>query len=325
MYATEYWAEYFLAYVASLADGHADGSIMPSPIFDLALQLADQMGRQFQPSFATSTDGASMSVSSKTSIAPGLAMLSNQVQDERLYHLVALPQLHRCVVDYFNARSLHGLRTALDEEDANSDTPPGGDRKHREKKTEGQVYRDGITNLLASYQATLGTLLDLPDFPGISAADFQHFKNEFHNARYTCRLSTCPRATLGFDSAILRREHEQVHLRRFFNCTATDCHWPPFDSTAALRRHTKRYHSEDETPRKSIKAFRATKPASMPVPASYPPKMPYSNLSKFLRPGPLTLKLDEQRKATGLAQGAHYNHKPLAFGHKPFEANTNTD
>lgn len=259
VYATEYWADYLLSHAASFTNRHANGEVASSAMIDLALRLADETQRQSPHSITTSVNETSTFSSAGMSNGRSLATSSGQVDDERLCYIEAIPRLHRFVSDYLMARSLDGLRELFDKEDVDSGAHSKEPGESVEKTIEGPVYLSSITHLLASYQAKLGALLDLSDLPGVSARDFQQFKTEFYSSRYTCRLSTCLRATLGLDSVALRCEHEQVHLRRFFNCIASGCHWTPFESAAALRRHTKRHHSEQGVPR-SIRMLKRVEP-----------------------------------------------------------------
>jgi hypothetical protein len=93
VYATEYWTEYLLAHVASLADG-PDAS--PSKLLALALELASRFAAQLP-----------------SSTGPEDVALSKQIQDERLYHLQRFPLLYQCVVANLRCRSLEGLESAL--------------------------------------------------------------------------------------------------------------------------------------------------------------------------------------------------------------------
>lgn len=110
---------------------------------------------------------------------------------------------------------------------------------------------DGITAMLSSYQEAVKFLLRQESYPGVTAAELEFFKSQFRTSAYTCRLSSCPHTTVGFDSKELLREHETSHTRRI-PCTFPDCQYPPFVSVQALRNHTKKYHSPSPG-RKSIR------------------------------------------------------------------------
>lgn len=97
------------------------------------------------------------------------------------------------------------------------------------------------------YQKTVRSILNQSDHPGISAEELELFKSQFRSAAYTCRLKSCPRATMGFDTDKARLDHELAHVRKF-RCTFPDCHFPPFVSAQALKGHSNRYHNPNPAP-----------------------------------------------------------------------------
>lgn len=105
--------------------------------------------------------------------------------------------------------------------------------------------------MLAVYQETVRSILDQSDHPGVSAEELELFKSQFRTSAYTCRLKSCPRATLGFETEKSRLEHELAHVRRF-RCTFPACHFPPFASAQALKGHVNKYHDTNPAP-KSIR------------------------------------------------------------------------
>src|SRR5579871_1584664 len=109
----------------------------------------------------------------------------------------------------------------------------------------------GVSAMLTSYQEAVKSLLSQSDYPGVSAEELELFKNQFRTSAFTCRLNSCPRATLGFESKKLRLEHEMAHVRRF-RCTFPGCKYPPFVSAQSLTNHLNKYHNPNP-PRKSIR------------------------------------------------------------------------
>lgn len=101
------------------------------------------------------------------------------------------------------------------------------------------------------YQETVKSIFDQSDHPGISAQELELFKSQFRASAFTCRLKSCPRATLGFETEKFRLEHEMAHVRKF-RCTFPDCHFPPFVSAQALKNHINKYHNPSPAP-KSIR------------------------------------------------------------------------
>lgn len=70
----------------------------------------------------------------------------------------------------------------------------------------------------------------------------ESFIVNFGTSAYTCRLTSCSYATVGFESAKHLIEHEHKHTRRF-QCAAPGCQYPPLVSKAALESHIKRHHT----------------------------------------------------------------------------------
>jgi hypothetical protein len=110
---------------------------------------------------------------------------------------------------------------------------------------------DSISAMLSVYQETIRSILNQSDHPGISAEELELFKSQFRASAYTCRLKSCPRATLGFETEQSRHDHELAHVRKF-RCTFPDCHFPPFLSAQALKGHANKYHNPNPAP-KSIR------------------------------------------------------------------------
>lgn len=78
---------------------------------------------------------------------------------------------------------------------------------------------------------------------GLSVKDLETFRDDHGTSRHTCRLRSCPHATLGFKSEELRIEHESSHVRKnLFPCIDPSCYYPPFLTAQALKAHTKKYH-----------------------------------------------------------------------------------
>jgi len=105
--------------------------------------------------------------------------------------------------------------------------------------------------MLSSYQEIVRFLLCQNDYPGVTAEELDFFKSQFRTSAFTCRLSSCPRTTVGFESEELLREHEVAHTRRIA-CTFLNCKYPTFASVQSLKNHIKKYHNSDPAP-KSIR------------------------------------------------------------------------
>lgn len=110
---------------------------------------------------------------------------------------------------------------------------------------------DGISSMLSSYQEIVRYLLCQDEYSGVSAQDLDLFKSQFRASAYTCRLSSCPHATLGFETQQACTEHEISHIRRWA-CDFPGCQYPPFVSKSALSGHKKKHHSP-QIQRRSIR------------------------------------------------------------------------
>lgn len=107
---------------------------------------------------------------------------------------------------------------------------------------------DGVSGLLSRYQTLLLDVINEPDVPGVSSRDLEAFRNEFCTSAHTCRLRSCPRATVGFETKALRIEHEVSHVRRY-PCTHAGCRYPPFLTQRSLREHIQKEHDIAKTPK----------------------------------------------------------------------------
>lgn len=120
------------------------------------------------------------------------------------------------------------------------------------QEPERRFSTDSASELLACYQAALIYILHARDIPGISANELENFRSGSRISAYTCRLRLCPRATVGFESAGARDEHEIGHARKF-RCTFASCQYPAFYSSQTLKRHMREKHSTIETPQRTIR------------------------------------------------------------------------
>ncbi|KAI1093508.1 hypothetical protein F5B19DRAFT_123936 [Rostrohypoxylon terebratum] len=217
VYSTEYWIEYLLSQV-TLAPCQ-----ITSIIFNLANQLAEKLFLLRNPA---------VDMQDPVNLA---------VQDTRLVSLQN--NLLRKEVEWILwTRSLQGLESGLQI------------NKHPDNLAHSTevLPRDGMSAMLTSYEDSVKFLLAQNDYPGVSAEELESFKSQFRESAYTCRLTSCPRATLGFQSEALRSEHEISHLPRL-RCSFPGCQNPPFMSKQALENHTRKYHVSQPI-RKSIRA-----------------------------------------------------------------------
>ncbi|OTA94840.1 hypothetical protein M434DRAFT_394351 [Hypoxylon sp. CO27-5] len=206
VYSTEYWIEYLLSYATSSI------SHSTTVVFDLAGRLAEELYGL-----------GSRSMETRDTTDP-------VIQDKRLAYLHD-HLLHQEVERALCARSLKRLESGLH----------GFGLAHNLVASTDLLSQDGISIMLTSYEQSVKFLLAQNDYPGVSAEELETFKSQFRACAYTCRLTSCPRATLGFESEILRLDHEMTHLPRI-RCSFPGCQSPPFVSAQSLKIHEKRYH-----------------------------------------------------------------------------------
>lgn len=160
--------------------------------------------------------------------------------------------------------------------------------------------------MLTSYQDTVRSLLDQHDIPGVSAEELEFFKSQFRASAFTCRLKSCPRATLGFESEKLRLQHEMTHVRRF-RCTFADCKFPPFMSAQALKSHASKYHSHDP-PSKSIRSIQVS-PRAVRAPAPRGgPSDPQQNRKMPQRASQMGQESQEQSDSSSIDENTSFGY-----------------
>jgi len=210
VYATEYWTEYLL----SEASRHG-GISSDTCVFRLARQLANKLDTR----------------------APSDILIGQPDScelDERLLLLGQHQTLQNHVKRSLGSRTAKQLEHELRSEQSSL------------RRTSGPL--GDILSMLTAYQQCVRSILSQHDFPGVSAEELELFKRQFHTSAFTCRIKSCPRATVGFDSAQLLQEHQFSHICRL-RCPFPGCQNPPFSSGQALRRHEQRVHQQNQTPR----------------------------------------------------------------------------
>ncbi|KAK2611705.1 hypothetical protein N8I77_005030 [Diaporthe amygdali] len=168
-------------------------------------------------------------------------------EDGRLDCLREYPAIHKCVRAAISARSLKQLEQRLKVESSQSEATP---------KISTPATAQGVSALLSQYQNLLIHVINESDIPGFPLRDLETFRNEFCTFAHTCRLRSCPRTTVGFETERLRIEHEVSHVRRY-PCTQLGCQYPPFLTPRSLKAHVRKEH-ETARPSKSIRRVKAT-------------------------------------------------------------------
>ncbi|KAJ0120655.1 NACHT domain-containing protein [Diaporthe amygdali] len=168
-------------------------------------------------------------------------------QDDRLDYLSEYPAIYKCVRAAVSARSLKQLEQRLKVESSQSDAT---------QKKSTPAMAEGVSALLSQYQTLLIHIINESDIPGVSLQDLETFRNEFCMFAHTCRLRSCPRASVGFETERLRIEHEVSHVRRY-PCTQLGCQYPPFLTPRSLKEHIRKEHETDRPP-KPIRRVKVT-------------------------------------------------------------------
>ncbi|KAK3940960.1 hypothetical protein QBC46DRAFT_259770 [Diplogelasinospora grovesii] len=207
VYATEYWTEYLLS------EAKSETGLNPeSPLFRLAVDLTSKLDEKIDPSAAQNSTS------------------ELNLPDARL----ALVQQHKVLYKHMEralrARSVKNLQQELLEKEG------------LDQQLTPTSALDGISAMLLVYQECVRSLVEQHDFPGVSAEELELFKSQFRTSAFTCRLNSCPRATLGFESKEPLLEHEMSHVRRL-RCTFPGCQYPPFVSVRAFKNHVRTHES----------------------------------------------------------------------------------
>lgn len=234
IYATEYWTEYLFRCAELL---ELDRST--SQLINLANELS-----QCLDSLTIHTHEEEV-------------MANTSPQDPRLELLRDYPEIQKQARVALSARSLKHLEIQNPGKSPLTSTlffpfqltvgiaAVGANRESAEQ---------GLEAILFSYQKTIIYLLSQEEYLGVSPQELEEFKRQFRASAYTCRFSSCPRATLGFESKKAWLEHEVAHLRRWA-CTVAGCQYPPFLSARALEAH-KKEHDDISLGQKPIRRIR---------------------------------------------------------------------
>ncbi|CAG7555276.1 unnamed protein product [Fusarium equiseti] len=223
VYATEFWTEYLLSY------GHSNNTSVEGstdPFLRLAVRLAANL-EKLQP------------VGSDESLTGDLA-------DKRLAKLQKYGVLWKHVERALKARSPKGLEARVLQTQVEEAT------RHRSRSL---LLSDPISNLLTSYQDVVKLLIGQTFHTGLSASELEYFRAHLGTSAFTCHLTTCSRATIGFDTERLLIEHERSHIN-WLPCPAPGCQYPPRFSPRTLKIHMNKYHPSPKAP----------KPIRKPVP-----------------------------------------------------------
>ncbi|KAL5445537.1 hypothetical protein PMIN06_008076 [Paraphaeosphaeria minitans] len=209
VYATEFWIEYLLSDAAL-----SNGPDVSSDLFALASRLAQEFS------------------AGRIDPLPKELTVQPPDIDERLQLFQQYQILYEQMKASLNSRSRICLEVEL--------------FKQQEPKSisSHETFMDTVTHMLQAYQNGVELLLNEESHPGVSAEELENFKSQFRASAFTCRLRSCPRATLGFENDSLRREHEMTHVGGY-RCSVVHCKYPPFPSAKSLKSHLANVHNPD--------------------------------------------------------------------------------
>ncbi|TRX91712.1 hypothetical protein FHL15_007494 [Xylaria flabelliformis] len=223
VYATEFWTEHLL-YYASIGDFNCSKHL---------IGLAEDLAKRLEEH--------------NDYIAEESPCLDDTSIDTRLEFLNDWPLLSKHIEVSLKARCLKSLESNILQEAHGNTTEhyrshsTTGDPITPQKAPQCSLERNGISVMLVSYQETTTFLLQQDYFPGVSSAELELWKSQFRTSAFTCRLGFCPRATEGFLSEDLRRQHEMAHTQLTI-CTIPDCKYPPFPTIRSLKSHMNKCH-----------------------------------------------------------------------------------
>ncbi|KAI0114318.1 hypothetical protein GGR51DRAFT_503887 [Nemania sp. FL0031] len=226
VYATEFWTENLLHYASM------DGLNCSEHLVKLTDELANKLEEYTKSSYNDGHDPDDTSTDARLELLKEWPLLSKHVQASlvgrglKCLQSNILREMNINTVEYSQGNSLN----------LNSSTTQNSEGWHFLAKV------DGISTLLSSYQEITTFLLQQDHFPGVSLIEFESWKDQFRTSAFTCRLGFCPRATEGFSSEYLRRQHEMAHTQLTL-CTIPDCQYPQFASVRALKKHIDKCHS----------------------------------------------------------------------------------
>ncbi|KAF5675816.1 NACHT domain-containing protein [Fusarium heterosporum] len=224
IYATEFWTEYLLSWAAS---NHPTTEGASLSLIDIACELAERLER----TMSSPSEG-----------------YTGKLMDKRLESLQQYRMLQKHVSRALQTRSLGNLELRV-----------LGNRpvdKELQQNSNRLLATDGISNMLMSYQEVVKLILSSSYLIGLSTEELELFRVHFGATAYTCQLTSCSRATIGFETEKLLKEHESSHIR-WFKCSTSGCQFPPFGSARALKSHMNKYHTITATPKRIRKSTAA--------------------------------------------------------------------
>lgn len=91
-----------------------------------------------------------------------------------------------------------------------------------------------VEQLKAKYQLTIRELLRRRTCTHMSITEFEWFKHEARHGAFTCRLPSCPNASVGFENELALEKHELEHTGHM--CPFLGCQYPAFTLLGSLNQ-----------------------------------------------------------------------------------------
>jgi hypothetical protein len=148
------------------------------------------------------------------------------------------PSLPQIVQDYLDFRRSISMRTRT--------TRPECDNALVESDPTG--LSETYANFRVLFESLMNNQLPFSSIDlKINPSDFEQFIQRHRSAAYCCSWSGCDYASIGFQSATLRADHENFHKKQY-RCTDPACDFANngFPSRGALRKHILKYHTNEE-------------------------------------------------------------------------------
>lgn len=169
-----------------------------------------------------------------------------------------------------------------------------------------------MNHIFENYEAAVRHVIETQDHSNATPSEFQLFCANFSGHAYLCRFVSCVYATTGFNSDEERTGHESGH-RLSFPCPEPGCHYPPFGSYKALRRHVSQAHEKDGRRRPVVRPIsnRLPRPSGNPhskgvgaqTPAHHLPEQSLDLPTYFLDLPPAGSENGRQDLLAGVFQG----------------------
>ncbi|KAJ3493715.1 hypothetical protein NLG97_g4559 [Lecanicillium saksenae] len=100
---------------------------------------------------------------------------------------------------------------------------------------------DAVTEILHRYRKAVLWVIGQGSFLGVSKEDYELFKLQAQAVLFTCRVNSCPRSLLGFQTEAELLSHEMEHSK-YYPCRVDGCQLPAFKSQQSLERHHRKNH-----------------------------------------------------------------------------------